>query len=104
MSTVLPTVSIVLPMHRTGDEAQGCLAALAALSPAPREIIIVVDGAAPEVMELARPHATRLIPLRRQGGPARARNRGAVAATSDVLLFIDADVVVQHDIVARVQG
>lgn len=99
--TAPPTVSVVLPVHRTGPDVRRCLTALADADEAPLEIIIVVDGADPEVVELARPYASTLIPLPRQGGPARARNVGAAAAVGDVLLFVDADVVVERDIVER---
>ena len=40
----------------------------------------------------------------RRRGPAHARNRGAEAATGDVLLFIDADCVAAPDAVARVRA
>lgn len=103
MMTASPTVSVVLPVHRVGPDVRRCLEAIVAAYPAPLEFIVVVDGADPKVMELARPYASHLISLNRRGGPARARNVGAAAAVGDVLLFIDADVVVGHDIIDRVR-
>jgi len=40
--------------------------------------------------------------MNHQGGPARARNIGAAAASSDILVFIDADVCVHSDTLARI--
>lgn len=96
------TVSLVLPVHRTGKDVHRCLEAIAALDPAPAEVVIVVDGGDPDVVALTRPYATRVLPLPFRGGPARARNAGAATATGDLLLFVDADVVVPADIAARV--
>ena len=36
------------------------------------------------------------------GGPAKARNKGAMRASGDIILFIDADVTVSKDIIERV--
>lgn len=97
-----PSLSLVLPVHRDGPELRRCLAAVDALDPAPVEVIVVVDGADPQVLDRVRPHATEVIAVPEQGGPARARNIGARDARGDVLLFIDADVEVPTDLVGRV--
>ncbi|WP_299958623.1 glycosyltransferase family 2 protein [uncultured Modestobacter sp.] len=97
-----PSLSLVLPVHRDGPELRRCLAAVDALDPAPVDVVVVVDGADPQVVERVRPHATEVIPLTTRGGPGRARNIGARSVRGEVLLFIDADVEVRPDLVARV--
>lgn len=94
-------MSVVVPLHRDGEDVRRCLRALAALDPAPVEVVAVVDGAAPEVVELVASTGAWVVPLPRQGGPARARNVGAARAVGDVLLFVDADVEVSPDLVGR---
>ena len=44
----------------------------------------------------------QVLRVRVAGGPARARNHGARAATGDILLFIDSDVAVRADIVGKI--
>jgi glycosyltransferase involved in cell wall biosynthesis len=59
----------------------------------PPEVVVVDDGSTePEtLLALKRlPPKVRLIP-RSNGGPARARNTGAAAATTPLLLMLDAD-------------
>jgi GT2 family glycosyltransferase len=98
----LPTVSIVVPVYNGGDHFHRCLGSLSQAVPPPDEIIIVADGESDGCWRLAESFATRVIGLPVTGGPARARNHGARAATSDILLFIDSDVAVPSDIVSKI--
>ena len=50
----------------------------------------------------AESFGARLVELPRRLGPAHARNHGAFAATGDVLLFVDADVLVPSDVVHEI--
>jgi GT2 family glycosyltransferase len=95
------TVSLVLPVCNGGAEFALALDALARLSPAPLEVIVVEDG--PQRDEYGYPAGFRVMRLPTRRGPAAARNAGAVAAGGDLLLFVDADVVAPPDIVSRVQ-
>lgn len=99
---VAPRVAVVLPVHASGPALSRCLDALATAPP--DELVVAVDGGAPDVVAEVTPHADRLVVLARRSGPAAARNRAAAVATADVLLFIDADVVVHDDTVERVRA
>jgi GT2 family glycosyltransferase len=63
---------------------------------------VVVDGGSDGSAALASAAGARVIELAATVGPARARNIGAAAASGDVLLFVDADVVVPPWLIARV--
>ena len=57
------------------------------------EIVIVDDGSEPPLACPPTPLAVRVVRQERRGfGLARARNTGAQAATHDILLFLDGDV------------
>jgi glycosyltransferase involved in cell wall biosynthesis len=62
------------------------------------EILVSDDGSQDGTPGLAAPLCDRVITPRpgQQRGPGAARNRGALAAGSDLLLFIDADVVLEQ--------
>ncbi len=83
MDAVRPSIAAVVPATDEPPTLDRCIAALrSALDPG--DELIVVDRA-------ARP------------GPAAARNEGARRARSDLLLFVDADVVPAADSVERVR-
>jgi GT2 family glycosyltransferase len=95
-------ISIITPVHDGGEDFRACLAGLTACTPAADEIIVVADGGNDGSAALASAAGADVIELPAAAGPARARNIGAAAATGDVLLFIDADVVVPPGLPGRV--
>jgi GT2 family glycosyltransferase len=98
----LPTVSIIVPVHKDGDSVRQCLESLSRLSPRPLEVIIVSDGPCGEWGALARRLGFAVVTMDRSGGAARARNAGARAARGDILFFVDSDVTVPTGAVGRV--
>ncbi len=97
-------LSAIVPVLNGGDGLRRCLEALLAGTRVPDELIVVDDASTDGSGESARGLGAHVIRL--DGGPrgpAAARNRGAAAATGDVVLFFDADVVVHPDTVARIE-
>jgi GT2 family glycosyltransferase len=104
MTPQLPDVALVMPVHGTLSTASSALLALALLSPLPAQIIIVRD-LPPEPNDGALlPPGAIVVEVPYASGPARARNAGATAALAELLLFVDADVVVAPDAVSRVRN
>ncbi len=97
-----PTVSVIVPAHgATGDLAQAIRAVRRSAAP-DTEILVVDDGSPLPLAGMPALEWTRVLRLPRRSGPAAARNFGARAATGDILLFVDSDVVVAPDAVERV--
>jgi glycosyltransferase involved in cell wall biosynthesis len=71
--------------------------------PPDSELIIAADGAVDDCRPLAARHGARVVTIEGPAGPAVARNTAARTATGDVLLFVDADVVVSSSGLARVR-
>jgi glycosyltransferase involved in cell wall biosynthesis len=94
ISTADPTVSVIIPVHNGGSYFRTCLSKLAEAVPRPIEIIVVADGDSDGSWRLAQEFGAKLIRIPESGGPARARNLGALAAKGDILFFVDADVAV----------
>lgn len=76
--------SVVIPATDSPATLDKCIAAIEASSPPPSEVIVVSE---PESMT-----------------PAAARNSGSGEATTEILVFVDADVVVNPDTIARLVG
>lgn len=76
-------LSLVVPATDDPPTLERCLAAVRAAAEPPEETIVVRD-----------PPRT---------GPAAARNAGSEQATGDVLVFVDADVLVHHDAFLRIR-
>jgi GT2 family glycosyltransferase len=97
-------ISVIVPARDAAATLGRCLAAVAASTRAPREVLVVDDGSTDATAELAEGLGARV--LRVEGGPlgpAMARNRGAEAALSEVLVFLDADVAVHPDALSRME-
>jgi GT2 family glycosyltransferase len=77
----MPSLSAIVPATNAPPTLARCLEAIRAADEPPEEVIVVEDG----------------------GGPADARNRGAVRASGDVLVFVDADVLPHGDAFVRIR-
>jgi glycosyltransferase involved in cell wall biosynthesis len=93
-------VSVVIPASNAEDYLPRCLEALRNSTVVPHECIVVDDGSADRTAAVATAAGAKVLSTGRRGGPARARNIGAEAATGDILVFIDADVCVHTDALA----
>jgi GT2 family glycosyltransferase len=98
-------LSVIVPVHNGGEDLQRCLQGLATSSRPPDEVIVVDDGSTDGSAAHAAAFVARVVTTPAgPRGPAYARNRGAEAATGDVLVFVDADVVVHADALARMEA
>ncbi len=98
----IPEYSIIIPAYNAADTISACVRALKTQTiPSNRyEIIVVDDGSADDTTQRAEAAGARVI---RQGnaGAAAARNLGAAAARSKILLFTDSDCVPAPNWVAQ---
>jgi Glycosyl transferase family 2 len=76
-------LSAIVPATNEPPTLDRCVAAIRTAEEPPEEVIVVSEAPAP--------------------GPAAARNEGAARATGDVLVFVDADVVVHPDAFRRIR-
>lgn len=96
-------MTIIVPVHNNSGELEECLRALLASAGPDSEIIVVDDASTDDSVAVAMGMGIRVLRLTRNSGPAAARNLGVRHARGEILLFVDADVVVAPDAIARVQ-
>lgn len=100
-------LSVVVPFHRNLAQLRLCLAAVRtagrALPPhvVPEDLIVVADGAVDDPTAVAAELDASVLAIAGPQGPAVARTRGAGQARGDLLVFIDTDVVIRPDALAR---
>jgi glycosyltransferase involved in cell wall biosynthesis len=91
-------VSVIVPTLNEAGRLAHLLEALRMQTLPPQEVIVADAGSSDGTAELAHRAGCRVV----EGGrPAVGRNYGAAAATCDVLLFLDADVVPSADFIER---
>lgn len=78
-----PTLAVIVPATDRPPTLDLCLEALRASSEPPDELVVVSEPAGT--------------------GPAEARNAGVASCSSEVVAFVDADVVVEPEAVARLR-
>ena len=97
-----PSVSVVVPAHNAEATLTECLQALRNMTVEPAQVLVYIDGATDGTERIAREAGVQI--LKNSGppqGPALARNAAAAVATSDLVWFVDADVVVAPDCLRR---
>jgi GT2 family glycosyltransferase len=97
-----PSISIIIPVFNSSAELRRCLDAIRASSLEPHEVLVVDDGSTEDIASIVHGSGAVLLTAAGRRGPAAARNHGATQASGDVLLFIDVDVLVHRDSVAKV--
>ena len=92
---------MIIPAYKAAAHLRITLERLAKSTVA-HECIVVDDGSPDDTVEVAKSFGAKVLSTGGRRGPAYARNLGAKVATGDVLFFIDADVCVYPETVARV--
>lgn len=97
-----PRASIIIPAFNQEEHIEACLEAIQAERPPSVEVLVVDDASTDRTAALATACGAEVIRAHRNGGPAAARNLGAEHACGEVLIFIDADVVLARGGLQRI--
>jgi glycosyltransferase involved in cell wall biosynthesis len=90
-------MSVIVPVLNGGLVLSDCLNALSRSDYPDYEVLVVDDCSNDLTVQIAESHGARCIQNPHTMGPGGARNVGAQYATGDVLVFVDADVVLPPD-------
>lgn len=95
-----PAISVIMPVGRWDAGVGECLNAVLRQLSDNDELIVVSDGLRPPD---DLPSGAALFQLPARAGPAIARNHGAAQAGGEVLFFVDSDVVLSANCMARLR-
>jgi len=100
-----PTLSVVVPIHNSASTLQACIDALLAATGPDDEVIVADDGSTDGGCATLDGAAAAVTVVTSQTNIGRGpiRNRGAAAATGDVIVFVDSDVAVHPDALHRLR-
>ncbi len=97
------TISVVIAVYNGEDFLKNSLPAITESADAETEIILVNDGSTDKSAEIGKRFEVRIINCKQRSGAAKARNIGVEQANGEIILFVDADVVVQSDTIEKVR-
>jgi len=96
--------SVVIPAYNAAWIIADCLRAVFQSAFTDFEVIVVDDGSTDETAEIARRFPCTVLAAPAQSGPATARNIGAAAASGDILVFIDSDVLIKPESLSAIDS
>lgn len=97
MSDKPPFISVIVPVYNGRAFLHLCLDAIYASSYRSFEVIVVDDCSTDDSADISREKGAKVLATSRQSGPASARNLAAETAEGEILMFVDADVVVKQN-------
>jgi glycosyltransferase involved in cell wall biosynthesis len=95
-----PVASAILAVYNAQSTILPCIESLLGQS-VKVEIIVVDDGSVDGTLKKLSIYKDLKILKQSHGGPALARNLGSSHANSDILLFVDSDMIFDRDYVAK---
>jgi glycosyltransferase involved in cell wall biosynthesis len=98
----MPTVSVIIPTYQHATALPACLDSVLVQTYSDMQIIVVDDGSTDATQDVLSHYTGRITIIQQENqGSNAARNNGAAQATGTLLLFCDADVVLEPNCVAR---
>ncbi len=92
-----PTVSVIIPTYNASTTIEYCLESLVNQNCPNIELILVDDKSTDDTIEKASKFPIKIIAKATNTGVAHSRNIGAENAVSDILVFVDSDIIVPFD-------
>ncbi len=99
----LPDYGVVIPAYNSAADICAVIGGLVRAGTKAAQIVVVDDASIDDTARIARGHGVRVVALPTNAGAAAARNRGARSIAGAIVIFVDADVVVQQGGIDRLQ-
>jgi GT2 family glycosyltransferase len=95
-------VSVIIPAYNASATLCQCLEAVYRSGYSDFEVIVVDDASEDNTLTIAQDFPCQVIALPHRSHVAAVRNAGAAYANGQILLFVDADVLIKEDTIERV--
>ncbi|MBN2458558.1 glycosyltransferase, partial [Candidatus Woesearchaeota archaeon] len=95
-----PLVSVIIPAHNEEGYIEACIRSVRGQSYKNIEIIVICDDCSDKTALIAGRHADKVLKIKARNVSA-ARNKGAKEAKGRILIFFDADSVMEKQLVLR---
>lgn len=100
-----PSISIIIPTYQHAHSLPFCLASVFAQTYSPIEVIVVDDGSTDGTADLLASYGDKIKVIRQENkGANPARNRGFKEAAGELVIFCDADVIMQPAMLEKMQA
>lgn len=96
-------ISVIIPNHDGEATIGECLKAAFESDYSSFEVVVVDDASSDGSSDIIKKFPAKHIELKEHAGVSRARNTGAKNSSGDILLFIDADCMLERDALALVE-
>lgn len=94
-------VSVIIPVYNAASTLRQCIESVLYQTSIPGEIIVIDDNSEDSSAEIVREYQEiTLISIKKNSGPAVARNLGAARCQGEIILFVDADVVLPEGLIS----
>ncbi|MDP3791631.1 MAG: glycosyltransferase [Candidatus Omnitrophota bacterium] len=95
-------VSVIIPMYNASGCIESCLSAVSRQTAGDLEVLLVDDCSTDDTVQKAQSYPFKIIKTGKRISPAKVRNYGAKNASGDILVFVDADVMLNPDSVEEI--
>jgi glycosyltransferase involved in cell wall biosynthesis len=95
-------VSVIIPAYNAGFTIERCLESILGQDYPNIEIILVDDCSKDDTLDKASRYGIKIISNPINYGVALSRNLGVEHASSDIIIFMDSDIVIKKDGVSRI--
>jgi len=92
-----PLVSVIIPVKNGAATLEACLHALRRSYYGNFEVVVANDHSTDQSVEIARRHDCTIVEIEKECGANSARNYGARFARGEILVFLDADIIVTRE-------
>lgn len=99
-----PAIAVIIPAYNSSDTLEACLDSIMGQMKSSDELLVVDDGSTDSTASRAVARGVTVVSTGGRLGPAAARNMGAEAAGSEILLFLDSDVTVPPNLLEEVRA
>lgn len=101
---VSPEISVVIPAKNASKTIGSCLEAVYANNNPAYEVTVVDDGSTDDTVDIASGYKCAVLRNNPHNGVSGARNAGAFASKGDLLVFIDADIIVPQNTLSKISA